>query len=140
LLQYPASMRTWLALLVVIAVGCSGNVATVDGDDGGQHQGTDGATDAGGDGAACVTIDPSAFDLRCQGDSDCAVMPTGTICTGGCACGGDPINKTSYATFAAQLASVKTLACPCASPGTPMCVGGTCMICRYGPNGCRDGG
>jgi hypothetical protein len=98
------------------------------------------AADAG-DGAACVTINPSSVDRSCHGDSDCTVIPTGTICTGACACGGNPINRTAYASFASELASVKTLACPCASPGTPMCVGGTCIICPYGPNGCRlDGG
>ena len=101
-----------------------------------------GVTDARSE-AACVTIDPAAYDKSCGGDSDCIIVPAGTLCTGGCGCGGVPINTSGSARYQAATASVKLLACPCASPGRLRCVQNTCTLCVFGPSnppGCPDGG
>jgi hypothetical protein len=153
LVQSTAKMRTLHALLVVVAVGCSGSVATVDGDGGGQGAdggGADGrASDAAdthdgavfiSDGAACITIDPSSAEVSCSGDSDCKEFPGGTICSGGCACSGTAINTASYAKYVDELKSITTLACPCHAAGQPRCVQGACILCGYGAPGCPDGG
>lgn len=114
---------------VVSAVACGGQTA------GG---GSDAATDA----KACVTIDSTTYDRSCALDSDCMIVPVGTLCTGQCGCGGTPINKKESARYQAATSSVKLEACPCASPGIPRCVSNACILCTFSnpPPGCGDAG
>ena len=133
-----------LSLLFAGAVGGGCGGSTVSGTDAGG--GGDGATppeDASSDGRVCVTLDPLTFNQRCTQDSECTLVTTGQLCTGGCDCGGTAINKSDVAKYNAETAGVQLLACPCAFPGETRCVHSACTLCTFGPNappGCPDAG
>jgi hypothetical protein len=140
------------ATLGVACSSGSGSLATdagtnADGSASPDAASTDGAVSADGtvlsDGAVCVTIAAASYDRSCGGDSDCALIPVGTLCSGGCGCQSDTVNKNDAAKVSAALAGVKLQACPCAAPGTARCVANVCTLCTFGPTnppGCPDGG
>ncbi len=99
--------------------------------------GSDGSSGAEG-GAGCVNIDLSTYDQSCNVASDCVVIVTGEVCSGSCACGGSPVNKSGEARWKAATAGIKFDACPCASEQV-VCSGGMCAFCTD-PKGCTDGG
>jgi hypothetical protein len=96
------------------------------------------------DGGQCVDIDLSTFDRSCMTMSDCIEITAGTICTGGCSCGGSSINQSGQARYDAAINSIMTAACPCVFPGTPTCVQGECIMCNApegaDPADCQDSG
>ena len=149
-----------LGVLALVVVACGGSTAGggVDASAGdAAFGGGDGATSSGGgadgagggdgggsgDGVACVDVDLTAYDRSCKVDPDCTIITAGQYCTGICTCGNATINTAGEARYRAQIAGIPTTACPCAFPGTPRCVQGTCTICTFGPGsppGCPDGG
>jgi hypothetical protein len=159
--RYPLTMtrvskvQTAGAALLFLAVACGGSTATGGGQDastgdGASSSGGDGATSsgggdggAGGDGLACVNVDLGTYDRSCKADPDCTIITAGQYCPNICTCGNATINVAGEGRYRAQIAGIPTTACPCAFPGTPRCVQGTCTICTFGPGspaGCPDGG
>jgi hypothetical protein len=124
-----------IAGLLVVAA-CGGSTTT--------GPGIIGPEDGGGaDQVACVDVQIGAADVTCRGDGDCALARTGHVCDGECSCGGTPVNSSAAARAQAQTAGLRLEACPCAFPGNPRCLGGSCALCGFGPNqpaGCPDGG
>ena len=119
-------------VLVVVACSSSTSSSSSGGGDGGSGAAT-----------SCVTIDPATYDATCTADTDCMLVPTGQLCTGGCDCGATALAAKERARYDAAVSPVKLLACPCAYPGAPRCVQGTCKLCPPGPNaegGCPDAG
>jgi hypothetical protein len=152
---FAFAVPSLVASLVALAGACGGSTIVAAIDDGGAS--SDGTTSSDGgaasdaprdtattdDGAACVTVDPASFRHLCAADPDCTIIPTGTLCTGGCACGSASIAASDLPKFTAATAAIHTLACPCEYPGAPRCVQGTCTLCTTGlggPAGCPDGG
>jgi hypothetical protein len=147
-----------LALFVgstILGVACSSGSGSLTTDAGTSGDGsslpdaapTDAAISSDGtvlsDGAVCVTIAAASYDRSCADDSDCTLIPVGTLCSGGCGCEGDTINKKDEAKVSGALAQVKLQACPCHAAGTARCVTNVCTLCTFGPTnppGCPDGG
>ncbi len=104
----------------------------------------DATVTADGDGAVCVDIQISAADQACAADSECALVPTGEVCTTYCCGGGDPVNLTAAARIEAQEAILPPSPCPggCPAGPRPRCLGGSCVSCppsfEPGPPGCVD--
>jgi hypothetical protein len=125
----------WIAI-----AACSGR--TAGGVDGGAAEDAQGV-DAGTDATSCVELVVMPGDLDCATDKDCALFPTGRVCSGVCVwCGGDPVNTTAAARFASATASFPTQVCgPCAPDGYAICAAGQCARCDSPgpPIGC-DGG
>lgn len=122
-------------------------------EEGGRMPSTDAATTidaAGSDGATCVNIDVSTYDLSCQTDSDCINVSAGTICSGyNCLCGGAAISAADQARYNAALGSVEAGPgpyCSCPYFGRPRCLQAECVYCPSAvgpmpaPPGCPDGG
>ena len=133
---------------LLLAGACGGSTTT--GGDGGAASsdasaGADGSADTATtvDGAACVNIDAASFSHVCTADVECTTIAVGTLCTGGCACGGASIARSDIPKYTTATSGIETLACPCAFPGQPRCVHGACVLCSFGPGsapGCPDGG
>jgi hypothetical protein len=103
--------------------------------------GAGGSTGTGGDGGTCVDIALSDYDTSCTTASDCVEITAGTICTGGCECGGAAINIADQSKYDAAIASIKPGICGCPTFGMPACIKGTCTLCLSGTTpGCGDGG
>jgi hypothetical protein len=81
---------------------------------------------------ACVDIVLSSFDVSCNSPTDCVMVTSGEICTGGCACGGSAINKSSLSRYDEEISGLKTAECPCVAEGTLGCLHGTCTVCGPG--------
>jgi hypothetical protein len=86
-----------------------------------------GASEGGtSDGRACVTIELSSYDRSCKADKDCTTIASGTLCSGGCACGDSAINASGEATYVAAIKGIASLACPCPAEFAPVCDNGVC--------------
>jgi hypothetical protein len=99
--------------------------------------------DAGADADAgfCLSLAPTASDQICTASTDCAVVVSGNLCPGQCACGNTAINMAGYATYQQALAPLQLGACSCPAIGVPSCVSGQCVLCGVGsnqPDGCAD--
>jgi len=105
------------------AVGGSGGSGGVTIGGSGGSGGSDGST------GTCVDIRLSDFDTSCNKSSDCVEITAGTICNGGCECGGATINASGMAQYNADIASIVPGLCGCPISGTPTCVMGTCKNC-----------
>jgi hypothetical protein len=140
-----------LFLLLGLAAACGGkqlgaseNSGT--GGSGGSGQGGSGGSGGGYnelDGATCVDIAASSFDLSCNSDSDCVSVPGfGQLCDGYypmCALGTlNASSLSSYQSLLTPLTPATVYDCP---EGTPTCVKHVCTICAPGPGGaltCED--
>jgi len=99
-------------------------------------------------GAHCLTIDLSAFDTSCTGDTDCIPVYDGTLCDGyTCVCPiGGAINVNDQSRYAALVDTVHRGSgpgCGCPAVGNPRCLQGQCVYCDRFPSpppGCGDGG
>jgi hypothetical protein len=99
--------------------------------------------DASADANVCVDLEPSMFDTSCTTTADCLEVTLGEICSSGCLCGGSAINAMDEAKYEQAVAPVSQgELCACPYLGSPVCVGGTCIVCGPGTSqpGCPDAG
>jgi hypothetical protein len=90
-----------------------------------------------------VDLEVASSDVSCGSDQDCALVRTGEVCDGQCACGDTAVNAAAAARFQSDTASLTLEGCPCALPGETRCLGGQCTLCGFGPDqpaGCADAG
>ena len=122
------------------------------GDRGPDSAAADSATSAvvGAEAGTCVDVEPSAAELTCATDQDCALVVTGPVCPGyelGALCETGVANSSGVARIAAQIAAIPHGNdagfdfCDVAV-GTPRCLQGMCTDCGLGnaPPGCLDAG
>jgi len=98
----------------------------------------------------CVDIEPSAADLVCATDQDCAAGYGGNVCANECwSCENKDtaMSAAAAATYQSELEALPSMALcgPCALPlSVPVaCVGGKCVGCLPGHDGgaaCGDAG
>jgi hypothetical protein len=98
-----------------------------------------------GDGAACVEINPSSFNVSCTSASDCIAVQVGQVCSGTCDCGGTgAISASDQAKYTAAIVPVQfDETCPCLPLPPPICLSGVCTRCDLSssePAACRNGG
>lgn len=139
--------NTWLALGVLLALGCEASTP-LDSENGGsvgasssQTGGAGGAgATAGGSGGAGATGDAgpscsmsaSQYDNSCNVDSDCVGVPEGQPCAGNCLsiCYTAALNaRVAYqylADFRALMPADETIVCHCPCITAPYCCRGVC--------------
>ena len=92
---------------------------------------TDASPDTGtstGDGGTCVDILLSAYDQSCTSASDCIFIQTGEVCSGNCACGGQPVNASQEARYQQAIRGITFGLCGCPVQLAPTCVGNRCTL------------
>jgi hypothetical protein len=87
-----------------------------------------GEFDTGADGGACVYIDLSTYDRSCTQASDCILIDTGEICTGQCACGGEPVSASEQSRYDETINSIVLGACSCSLEPVPSCFENKCQL------------
>src|SRR5579863_4465987 len=156
----------WVGNLAAAAIvaACGGSTIEVSGEDASSRV-PDASADVQADSGDCFIV-ATNYDQSCSADSDCVTMVEGTLvefgdyCTSHCLCGGDAINQSAAAKYAADVAKTPlgsgaisgAGACPCfGAPATGCCQGGRCVEvcssgcsasspCVAGTNGCPGSG
>jgi hypothetical protein len=95
--------------------------------------GPDSGVFIGDGGAVCVDVNLADYTTTCSQDSDCILIPTGTICTGDCECGGEPVSATEQSKYDQATQEIMFGLCECPAFPLPQCVGNVCLVCA-GPN------
>jgi hypothetical protein len=105
------------------------------GDPAGCYDAGTGTTDAGrdtgistDDGGTCVDILLSAYDQSCTSASDCIFIQTGEVCSGNCACGGQPVNASQESRYQQAIRGITFGLCGCPVQLAPTCVGNKCTL------------
>jgi len=92
---------------------------------------TDAGRDTGvstGDAGTCVDILLSAYDQSCNSASDCVVIQTGEVCSGNCACGGEPVNASQESRYQQAIRGITFGLCGCPVQLAPTCLGNKCTL------------
>ena len=99
----------------------------------------DAPADAGvvsSDGGSCIELPKLApADLSCNGDTDCVLVPSGTVCACGCRCANAAANGAAQTRVQSALRAlshdVKCTEPPCGCPFqfVPRCFAHQCAVC-----------
>ncbi len=80
------------------------------------------------DGGRCVDIELSTYDQSCTQTSDCVLIQTGEVCSGQCACGGEPVNISEKPRYQQATSGIGFGTCSCPLEFAPICFEKRCIL------------
>jgi hypothetical protein len=109
------------------SAGCS-NTGTAGDDSGTGNVDGGGPGISTGDGGRCVGIELSTYDQSCSDAADCILIQTGEVCSGQCACGGQPVSISEQPRYEQATSGIAFGLCGCPVQAAPQCIAKKCVV------------